>query len=195
MVFVQKVVRSLTNTLLHPHHALPMEATLPERCWYALRIRSNFERRAHEFCQGHRLETLLPTYRRMSRKHGGPKVIDRPLFPGYLFAHIDVRSPEKVALLNSPGAVELVRFGGRPCTIPEQEIESVRIVARPDSGAQPHPFLRDGMMVQVIVGPFAGAQGILRETDDRRTTFVVSINLLGRSLGVPIEPEMVEPCT
>ena len=163
------------------------------RRWYALKLRSNFEHRAHLFCQGNDVETFLPTYKRRSRKHGGPKVLDRPLFPGYLFAHIDLGSPEKVSLLRAPGAVDLVRFGRTASVIPDREMESVKLLTQPDSGVQPHPFLRDGMKVVVVAGPFAGAQGILKQEEkNRKPTFVVSIEMLGRSIGVPIEPEMID---
>ena len=172
-----------------------MEPAEPERRWFALRLRSNFERKANAFCRGQSIETLLPTYQRRSRKHGGPAVIDRPLFSGYLFARIDVGSPEKVALLHAPGAVELVRFGGPPCAISDGEIESVRIVSQPGSGVEPHPFLREGVAVEVIAGPFAGARGILHTAEARKSKFVVSLELLGRSVAVPIEPDMVEICT
>jgi transcription antitermination factor NusG len=172
---------------------LEAQATAPERRWYALRLRSNFEHKAFTYCKGRGLETLLPTYRRVSRKHGGPDVIDRPLFPGYLFSRLDIRLPEKVTALEAPGVVEIVRFGGRAVAIPDREIESVRIVAQPDGGAQPHPYLREGLKVEVIAGPFKGAQGILKHSEGRRKhLFVVSIELLGRSVSVPIQPEMVE---
>jgi transcription antitermination factor NusG len=168
-------------------------ASAPERRWYALRLRSNFEHKAFLFCSGRGLESLLPTYRRAGRKHGGPELIDRPLFPGYLFSRLDIRLPEKVTALQAPGVVEIVRFGGQAVPIPDREIESVRIVAQPDGGAQPHPYLREGLKVEVVAGPFKGAQGILKRSEGRRKhLFVVSIELLGRSVGVPIAPEMVE---
>jgi transcriptional antiterminator RfaH len=172
-----------------------MEATIPERRWYALRLRSNFEHKTHGYCQGQGLETFLPTYRRASRKHGGPTVLERPLFPGYLFAHFDLRLPEKTALLQAPGVAQIVRFGNKSVAIPEREIESVRILAQPGSAARPHPFLREGMRVQVVAGPFAGAVGVIAEplVKKKKITFVVTIELLGRAVGVALEPELLEP--
>lgn len=170
-----------------------MTTTPPSRQWYALMLRSNHERKAHLFCNGNGLETLLPTYRRRSRKHGGPEFTDRPLFPGYLFAHIDLGSSEKTSLLRAPGIVDLVRFSGKASVVPEREIDSVKLLIQPDSGVQPHPFLRDGMKVEVIAGPFTGARGILKhDQPKRKPTFVLSVEMLGRSIGVPIEPEMVD---
>lgn len=172
-----------------------MEPPVLERRWYALRLRSNFEHKAHQFCSGRGLDSFLPTYKRASKKHGGPKVLDRPLFPGYLFARLDLKLPEKTDFLNAPGVTQIVRFGNRAVPIPDQEIESVRIVAQPGSGAQPHPFLREGMSVRVIAGPFTGATGVITEprTTKKKVTFVVTIELLGRAVGVPIEPELLEP--
>jgi len=165
----------------------------PGRSWYALRLRSNFERKAQAYCVARGLIHLLPTYKQKSGKHGGPDFVDKPLFPGYLFASIDLMHPERIEILRAPGAVEFVRFGGQPAAIPDGELDSIRIVTRPESGAVPHPFFREGMRVRVVAGPFAGAMGVLESRDGRRPTLVVSIEMLGRSVGVPIEPEMVEP--
>jgi len=170
-----------------------IESIEAERRWYAVRTRSNFEHKAHAYCSDHDLESFLPTYRSRSRRHGGPAYLERPLFPGYFFARVDVRLPERLAVLRAPGTVEFVRFGSRAAAIPDEEIESVRIVSRPGSGAAPHPFLREGMRVRVVAGPFAGAEGILVKTSDRQAKLVVSIVILGRSVGVPIEPEAIEP--
>ena len=165
----------------------------PLRQWFAVRLRSNFEHKAYHYCQGRGLEALLPTYQRASHRHGGPTVIDRPLFPGYFFSRIDVQMPEKVALLQAPGVIELVRFGGQAVPVQEPVIESVKIVTRPGGKARPHPCLRVGLRVVVTAGPFKGAQGILKRVGERKSILVVSIELLGRAVGVPIEAEMVEP--
>ncbi len=170
-------------------------ATAPDRRWYAVRTRSNFEQKAHTYCAGHRLEVFLPTYRRRSRRHGGPEFLDRPLFPGYFFAHVDVRLPERVSVLQAPGTVEFVRFGSRASPIPDHQIESVRIVAKPGSGASPHPYLREGMRVRVVAGSFTGAEGILVKSEQKESRLVVSIEILGRAVGVPIEPESIELIT
>lgn len=170
-------------------------AAAPDRRWYAVRTRANFEHKAQAYCEGRELVTFLPTYRRRSRKHGGPEFLERPLFPGYLFARVDLGLPERVEVLRAPGAVELVRFGAKAAPIPDSEIESVRIVSQPGSGAAPHPFLKEGMRVRVVAGPFAGAEGILVRAAGRKPRLVVAIELLGRAVGVPIEPESIEPAT
>ncbi len=222
-----------------------MPETPPQQLWYALRLRSNFERKAFSWCRSHGIESLLPTYQRESRRHGGPKMLERPLFPGYLIASIDLRgtatygaepddgesrvaidttdsgalsadvegltlyygadgtgyliasidlrAPEKTTLLQAPGAVELVRFGGHSIPISDQEVESVRILCTPTSGVLPHPFLREGMKVEVVSGPFTGARGFLEKKQGRRPTLVVVLDLFGRAIGVPIEGGMVMP--
>jgi len=162
--------------------------------WYAVHVRSNFERQVVQFLRGRRgPETFLPTYRTRSRRKHAAGPIERPLFPGYLFVHMDTPAVQRVPVLQAPGVVRLVEFGGRLAPVDDETIRSLRIIVSGPATAQPHPLLREGQPVRVVDGPFAGAAGRLSRGRGRKPRLVVTIEILGRAAAVPIALEDVEP--
>jgi transcriptional antiterminator NusG len=162
--------------------------------WYAAHVRSNFERQVVQFLGGRRgPETFLPTYRVKSRRADAPALIERPLFPGYVFVRLESLDRPRIAVLQAPGIVRLVEFGGRLATIDDEVIESLRIIAAGPAVARPHPLLREGQAVRVVDGPFAGAVGRLSRAQGRKPHLVVTLEILGRAAAVPVALEDVEP--
>ena len=54
------------------------------------------------------------------------------------------------------GVVEIVGSGSRPEAIPEQEIEALRRLMTSVLPYDPHPYLHEGMKVEVVRGPCRG---------------------------------------
>ena len=162
--------------------------------WYALHVRSNFERQVVTFLRGRRgPETFLPTYRTRSRRPDAVGPVERPLFPGYLFVRLETFDAARVAVLQAPGVVRLVEFGGRAAPVEDEVIGSLRIIVSGSEEARPHPPLREGHVVRVVGGPFAGAVGRLTRGRGRKPRLVVTIEILGRAAAVPVRLEDVEP--
>jgi transcription antitermination factor NusG len=162
--------------------------------WYAAHVRSNFERRVVRCLEGReRVETFLPTYRAARRDAGGAAAVERPLFPGYVFVRLADPHEDRIAVLRATGVVRLVEFGGRPAPVGDEVIRSLRIISSGRAAARPHPLLREGRLVRVVGGPFAGATGRLARGPGRKPRLVVTIEILGRAAAVPVEPADVVP--
>ena len=171
-----------------------MNAPAPSFAWFAVHVRSNCERGVAEFVKDRGVEVFLPTYQAPSKRRDRRAVLIKPLFSGYLFVHLDPKSPSRIEVLRAPGTVRIVGFGDHPTAVPESTIESVRIlVGDGDGPARPHPLVRVGRIVEVSAGPFAGAVGRLLETDDRKPRLVVEVEFLGRAVAVPIDISEVQP--
>lgn len=165
-----------------------------DRQWYAIHIRSNQERNTAQLLKDRSVEVFLPLYREKSKRIDRSVTLKRPLFTGYLFAHIDLLHAEKVEVLKAPGSVRIVGFGNRPTPIPDEVIESVKIlVGNGEDQVRPHPLIRVGQTVRVIDGPFRGALGRLHCAANRKSALVVEIEFLGRAVSVPVAPEQVSP--
>ncbi|MDI7268446.1 MAG: transcription termination/antitermination NusG family protein [Myxococcota bacterium] len=168
--------------------------TAVERAWYALRTRSNCERKVVRFIEGRGApETFLPTYRAKTRRLGVMRVVERPLFTGYVFVALGGDGSERVAALQAPGAVGFVCFGGRTARIDDRTMRSLRILVSRSDEARPHPLLREGQAVRVVDGPFAGATGKVSRGRGRKPRLVVTIEILGRAAAAPIDLRDVEP--
>lgn len=158
--------------------------------WYALRVRSNFERTSSDALQMRGLDTFLPTVKLRRRWSDRVKVIDQPLFPGYVFCRFD--SEDRINVVRAPGVVHVVGAGNEPQPVDPTEIEYVRTVVLAELAAKPHPFLNAGQNVRIDRGPLAGAQGIITAANGT-TSLILSISLLQRSIAVEVNADWVRP--
>jgi transcription antitermination factor NusG len=158
--------------------------------WFALRVRSNFERVAARHLRDRGFEEFSPTYRTESQWSDRKKQIDRCLFPGYVFCRFDPQ--DRLPVLTIPGIVGIVGFGKGPSPIPDQEIQAVHGIVGSGLLVCPWPFLETGQTVVIERGPLAGVEGILQEI---RKTFrlVVSIRLLQRSVSAEVDRAWIRP--
>jgi transcription antitermination factor NusG len=156
--------------------------------WFAVRVRSNFERKSADLLRERGLEEFLPTYRRRNQWSDRKKLIDRPLFPGYLFCRFDPQN--WLPVLQTPGVVHVVSLAGKPIPVEESEVESLRTLVRSSVPLFPQAFLRVGQKVLIRNGPLAGVEGIV-EQFEKNCRITVSISLLQRSVSAEIEAEWV----
>jgi transcriptional antiterminator NusG len=171
-------------------HLTTFETDLQARPWFALRIRSNYERITVAHLRERGYEDFAPSYRVERRWSDRVKQIDQFLFPGYIFCRFDPNN--RLPILTAPGVVDLVGFGKIPEHIPDAEIERVRRMV--DSGllVTPYPYLQVGQAVLIERGPLSGVEGILVDVKGK-ARLVVSVNLLQRSVSAEVERHSIRP--
>jgi transcription antitermination factor NusG len=157
--------------------------------WYAIRVRSKFETVASAMLRGKGYEEFLPVYRSSRCWSDRVKLLDLPLFPGYLFCRLDVNG-RLLPILTTLGVICIVGAGKTPVAVSEDEIAVVQAVIRSGLPAQPWPFLKVGGRVYIERGPLAGIEGIVTNTD-KKFRLVVSLTLLQRSVAVEIDRDWV----
>jgi len=167
-----------------------VEQVAPIRLWYALRVKSNFERTAAAILSGKGYETYMPLYRELRRWSDRRNVTEVPLFPGYVFAQFDVE--RRLPILTTPGVVHIVPPHQAPMAVDQTELDSVRVVVASGLPVGPHPFLRIGQHVIITRGSMTGLEGILVQVK-RAFRIVVSVTLLQRSVAVEIDRDWVRP--
>lgn len=156
--------------------------------WYALRVKSNFERVVSAQLRSSGFDEFLPVYRIRRRWSDRVKEIEAPLFPGYIFARFEVGN--RLPILKTPGVVAVVGIGKQPVAVPEQEVDAVRRVLASELTVYPWPFLRLGQPVRIEGGALEGVEGIFIETKGRHR-LVVSVEILQRSVSVEVDRESV----
>jgi transcription antitermination factor NusG len=156
--------------------------------WFALRVRSRFEATAKQVLQGKEFETFFPSYQSRSYRTDRVKMVDRALFPGYVFCRFDPNN--WLPVMKTPGVLEVVSFGGKPAEVDHDEVEALRMLMRSSVPLFPHAFLRVGQRVFIERGPLAGLEGIL-DRFDNNCRIVVSVSLLQRSVAAQIDAEWV----
>lgn len=157
--------------------------------WYALHTRSRHERRAAAALQrrlGARAEVFLPEYRTWSRRKDRRRELLRPLFPGYLFVRAELAFGVRLDILQADGVVRLVGVGPRPVPVPDEVVDSIRLLLAAAPDARPRERWRPGTRVKVMSGPLAGVTGVV-EHSPRGRRIVVAVELLGRAVAASLE--------
>jgi transcription antitermination factor NusG len=159
--------------------------------WYALRVRSNFEKTVSSVLQEKGFEQFLPLYRTKRQWSDRIKESEFPLFPGYVFCRIDIGA-RLLPLVSTAGVLGIVSAGKHPIAVSDAEIEAVQAVVRSGLPAMPWPNLRTGSPVLIEHGPLTGVEGVVLDIN-KKYRLIVSVPLLQRAVAVEIERDWVRP--
>lgn len=161
--------------------------------WYAVYVKSNHEHVAFSELQQKQVEAFLPSVRTLRQWKDRKKWIDFPLFPGYIFIHIRPHPQEFISVLRTRGVITILSAeAGNPTPVPCEEIDSLKILLASGQDIDIYPHLREGSQVRVRRGPLKGAAGTITKKQEQ-CIFLVAIELLGRSIGVKITADDIEP--
>ncbi len=161
-----------------------------ESPWYAIRVRSNYERTTSLSLRQKGYTEYTPFYRARRRWSDRTKVVERALFPGYVFCRFDLQ--KRLPILKTPGVVSIVSFGKRFVPIDEDEIAAIQRSVQSGAGVCPWPHLRAGQRFRIVGGALCGVEGLLLNLKKGRR-LVISVMFLQRSVAVEIDREDVEP--
>jgi len=164
--------------------------TLRAAEWYAVYTRSRHEKMVAEQLADKEIEHLLPVYDVLSQWKDRKKWVQKPLFPGYLFARTILA--DVMTVVSSRGVVCVVSNRDGPVPVPEGQVEAVRRMVEEPVKVDPWPYLSTGRLVRVKRGPLRGVEGhVVRRNGTCR--LVVSIDLLGQAVAAEVAAECLEP--
>lgn len=160
--------------------------------WYVLHTRSHFENVVNEGLQKKSVEVFLPKITVPSRRKDRKKMIRVALFPGYLFVKSSLHPTHHLDILKTTGAVKLVGDKEGPISVPEETVQSLRIMVSVAGPIATGTLFSKGQRVLVVNGPFAGVTGVFDHYRGK-DRIVVFIEALGQFAAVEVDAEDVEP--
>lgn len=161
--------------------------------WYVIQTCCHHEGSVEARLQQKGLEVFLPRHSVMSRRRDRKKLLQVPLFPGYLFIQNILEPDTYYTILNLPGVARFLAFGNRPQPVPSETIASVKLALTAERIYCPHRYLQKGKRVRVLDGPLAGVVGIIRESNTQKRKVVIEVELFKQAVAVELEDEAVEP--
>jgi transcription antitermination factor NusG len=171
------------------HPGLLLDPVYDVSRWYAVYTSSRHEKRVAQLLNARDVSCYLPLYSTVRQWQDRRKKVELPLFPGYVFVQIALRS--RLQVLTIPGVVQIVSFDGQPSPVSDAEMDALRSGLAKGAQFRPHPYLKVGNRVRVRRGPLEGIQGILlRRKDSFR--LVLSVDLIMRSVSVEVDEADVE---
>ena len=159
--------------------------------WLAIQVAPQHERKVATVLEFKGFEQFFPTYKSKRRWSDRIKAITLPLFPGYVFCRS--QRSRGAAILATPGVNRIVSFGGKPCLISDQEIETLRKIVSAGVDPRPFPYLSTGQHVRIIQeGVLFGIVGILTKIKNS-ARLVVSVDMITKSISIEVDQHDVVP--
>lgn len=156
--------------------------------WYVIHTKPRQEQRALKNLVSQGYICYLPEMRKQSVRRGVIQIETEPLFPRYLFIHLDSTNAGKswAPIRSTLGVSRLVTFGSSPARVAVALIELLQAHTE-ELAASPKKIHSSGEAVRIISGPFAGLEAVF-EMDDGESRALVLIELLSRptKIRVPI---------
>lgn len=180
-----------TSAFLAPAKARPEEqARWNEARWYALYTRSRHEKLVDQELDKKGIETFLPLRKITRNWSDRKKLIEEPLFAGYLFVKFPLK--DRWTVLNTTGAVRLIgKSAADPIEVPEKELFTIRQFIEEEIQVDPFPYLKEGERVYIRSGPFKGTEGFIVRKDNH-CRLVISLDMLMQSVSIMIDQSCVE---
>lgn len=181
-----------------------VEPTRAGMKWYVLRVASNKEDQVCETLERKvRIENLqdrigrilVPTAKEKRMKAGQVKIIEKKLYPGYVFvemaAEADGTIPENIWFLvkETTGVGDFIGSDGKPTSMKDHDVEMMLLAAaKPDDEASLQGLeFAQGDKVKIKEGSFQNFEGAVESIDETKGIVTVLLTIFGRSTPVDVE--------
>ncbi len=158
--------------------------------WYAVHVKSRHEKMVVGQLEARGIVNWLPLIERRKKWSDRYKLVNEPLFAGYVFTGASDPS-EIIPVLETRGVVRIIGSGNRPYAIPPSQLQSVWSALQSKLVVDPYPHLVEGTPVRVKRGPMMGTEGILVEKR-KKHLFVLSVEMIGQSIALEIDADNLE---
>jgi transcription antitermination factor NusG len=159
--------------------------------WYAVHVRSNFERRVTNDLTAKGIETYLPATTAVHQWKDRQKRVETPLFPGYTFAKFYDTAEHRLSVLGASGVVRILGSDTAIEPIPDLEVDQIRRLINAGVSLTVHSLIRESSVVRILRGPLQDLEGAVIQVKSQ-TRLIVSLHLLCRSVSAEIDAENVE---
>lgn len=164
---------------------LPRDFSGRDEFWYAIRTRSRHEKIVNKQLEEKCIPTYLPVVKEVHRWSDRRKLVEQPIFPGYVFVRITNTGENRAPVLMTTGVIGFVGEQGKGLPIPDKQIADIRTLLTSEVPFSDFPFLRLGQRVRIRGGCLDGIEGILSAKNSDRSV-VVSVEIVQRSLAIRV---------
>lgn len=155
--------------------------------WYVLRTMPRHEKKLAIFLEQRGIEVYLPVQNRKRRWSDRTRIVEMPLFPGYLFLRFDYAA-RRSEVLARQAAIDFVRVQGQAARMRAEELQNLQLLINQATELQTDASraFAPGESVEITFGPFKGVRGVVKKAKNR-TRLYVDVPLLGRTVWTEID--------
>ena len=180
----------------------------PGMDWFVLRVASNKEDSVRQtLLRKIKIENfehlvnriLVPTEKEKTIKGGKQRIVEKKLYPGYVFVEMklesDGRIPQDVFFLikETTGVGDFIGTAGRPSPMKLPEVEKMLLASKP---AEEQPTVKmefaKGDNVKITEGPFENMEGTVDELLPDQGKVRVNVTIFGRATPIELEYWLIE---
>lgn len=168
--------------------------------WYAIQtysgselaVKRALEQLAEEMADEKIEDVLVPTEDLIEVKKGVKKIVERPLYPAYAFAKIDLDTALWHRIQSMPRVGRFIGESKKPTPLAEKDINLILEKVQNRAAAKPKVSFDEGEMVRINEGPFANFNGIVEDFDMDAGILKLNVSIFGRNTPVEISYTQVE---
>jgi transcription antitermination factor NusG len=164
---------------------------LDQPSWFAIQTRPRYEKKVTAELEEKGVKAFLPLHFATHQWSDRRRVVQLPIFTGYVFVWMAPLSNARISVLRTNGVISFVGVRNVGSPIPNCEIEAIQAVLDGGAAFKPYPYLKVGQRVRVRGGYLDGVIGVLTAVNGHRG-LVISVDLIQRSIVMKIEGFRVE---
>jgi transcriptional antiterminator RfaH len=167
--------------------AAKFDPKMPQHvAWFCIRSQQKHEHiAARHLAQIEDVEVFNPRIRFARSTKQGPAWVTESLFPNYLFARFDWQK-SLARVYYAPGVKQVVHFGLKWPTVPDDVIEELRTNLGSQDLAVISMELKPGDQIEVSGGAFHGLKAVVTQIMPARERVAVLMDFLGRQTMVEV---------
>ncbi len=169
--------------------------------WYAIQVYSGSEQAVKKGIEllavEHGIEDqvesiIVPTEEVIEVKNGEKKITERTLYPGYVFASVDLDTSLWHKIQSLPRVSRFIGEGKTATPLSSADIKVILDKMENKSAPKPKVDFETGEMVRIIDGPFSNFTGMVEEYDLDHGKLKLNVSIFGRNTPVEILYTQVE---
>lgn len=162
------------------------------RKWFAIYVKSRYEKKVRERLDDIGIESFLPLITRVKQWSDRRKKVEEPLFRSYLF--VCISNSDYYNVLNVNGVVKFICFEKKPVVVPENQILAIKSYI---CDTDLHDIecdnidLKEGELVKIKSGQLKDLTGRFVKINGKHR-IIIDIESVGQSLAINVPRSNVE---
>ena len=174
-----------------------------DKKWYVVNTYSGHEKKVQEKLlmrassmnmEDYIFRVIVPEQTEVEVKDGVTREKVRKLFPGYVLVEMVMTDEAWFVVRNTPGVTGFIGSSGKgakPTPLQPYEVDKI-LNNMGMSRLEVSSDLKEGEVVKITSGPFAGMEGKISEVTLETTQLVVLLDLFGQETDVEVEISQIE---
>lgn len=156
-----------------------------DKKWYVIKVYSNREKKCFEDLTKLGVEVYFPLQKVVKKWSDRNKIVEVPLFRGYLFVKIDYNN--RASIYQSNHFKNFLINNGKPGVVSEKEIDLINKILTNSSDIETdNKSLQEGRLIKINSGPFEGYEGYITSFKDVEK-IKISIPLINQNISLVLQ--------